>query len=118
MAPRTPRHHRVPCRVLLLLVVAALLGHVCALEGGHAHPFHVASSAGAAHAESSGSVAAHEASCEGLKPTFASPVLRLIGSRLLAVSCLTVAAPATAAGMVSVPVPRHALFVLHGALRI
>ena len=107
--------HRLMCQLVVLFALGTLLGHVCALEGGHAHPPHMASSASSADTHSGGSVAIHEGSCEGLKPTSTSSVLRLIGSRPLAVSYLVVAAPATAAGIVSAPVPRQALFVLHGA---
>jgi hypothetical protein len=117
MAPPSPRY-RARCRVVLLLALAALLGHVCALEGTHAHPPFESSSAGSADTHAAGSVAIHEASCDGLKPTSTSPVLPPIGSRPLAVPHAAAAAPASAAGIVSAPARRSVLFVLHGALLI
>ena len=106
-------------RLVLWLAIATLLGHVCGLEGAHAHGPHVASWASSADAHSAEPMAIHDASCEGLRPTSTSlsPDVGFLGTQPLAVSDDTVAAPVRAARLASPP-GRHALFVLHGALLI
>jgi hypothetical protein len=105
-------------RVVLWLAVTALLGHVCGLEGTHTHAPQVTSSASSADAHPAEAAAIHDASCEGLKPTSASPDAGVRSSQPHAVSDEAIAEPARAAQIASAPPRYHALFVLHGALLI
>jgi hypothetical protein len=102
-------------RIVLSLAVAALLGHVCGLEGEQVDARQAVSWAQSSNTQSGDAVARHGASCDGLKPTSTSPHVALPGTRPRGASEDPIAAPSGTAWMVFPPVRCHALFMVHRA---
>jgi hypothetical protein len=106
-------------RVVLVVALAALLGHVCALEIEAVHwPIE--------HTRSTETVPAHRgadtpdlhvASCDGVKPTSTGPLVSTIENRPMPARLARIwsRAPLAAAPLF---VPRPALFILHASLLI
>ena len=107
-------------RVLLPVALAALLGHVCALEPGAAHgPTEDALSTRAPHTDPGGEdPALHVASCEGVRPTSMAPLVSAIESEPMATGRLARIWSRPPLGASPLPVPRPALFLLHASLLI
>jgi hypothetical protein len=117
MVPWSPGHPLM-CRLVVLFAVGALLGHVCALEPNHHHLANASASIGSAGPDAGEPVAMEDASCEGLKPASAWPVLRAIDSPPLSVPGRAVPGSVRAGRAASALVPRPPLFLLHAALLI
>lgn len=108
------------CRVVLVVALAALLGHVCALETDAAHGL-------AEHARSAGAAPEHQgpeasdlhvASCDGIKPTSMGPLVSTVDSRPMATVRLGRIWPRPFLGVSSLAVSRPPLFILHASLLI
>ncbi len=107
-------------RGVLVVALAALLGHVCALESEAAH-------GPAEHAPPTGAVPArpgpeastlHGASCDGIKPTLMAPLVSTVDSRPMATVRLGRIWSRPSLGVSSLAVSRPALFILHASLLI
>jgi len=105
-------------RVLLLVALAALLGHVCALESGAAHgAIAEALSTRAPHTDPGGEdPALHLASCDGVKPTSMAPLVSAVESGPMATVRPARIWSRPLVGAWPLPVPRAALFLLHASL--
>jgi hypothetical protein len=107
-------------RVVLVVALAALLGHVCALETETAH-------GSVAHARSTDAVPGHSgedapdvhaASCDGIKPISMGPLISTVHSQPMARVRLGRIWSRQSLGASSFAVSRPALFILHGSLLI
>jgi hypothetical protein len=108
------------CRVVLVVALAALLGHVCALETEAAHgPAEHARSTAAAPAHPGGDASdLHVASCDGIKPTSMGPLVSAVDSRPVPTVPLGRIWSRPSPGASSLAVSRPALFILHASLLI
>ena len=107
-------------RVVLVVALAALLGHVCALETETAH-------GSAEHARSTDAVPGHSgeappdvhaASCDGIKPTSMGPLVSTVHSQPMATVRLGRIWSRQSPGAASLTISRPALFILHASLLI
>jgi hypothetical protein len=105
-------------RVLLVVALAVLLGHVCAPETGAVH-------GSAEHARSTDAVPVHSgeaapdvhaASCDGIKPTPMGPLVSTVHSRPMTIGHLGQIWSRQTLGASSLAVTRPALFMLHASL--
>ena len=108
------------CRAVLVVALAALLGHVCALEIEAAHgPAEHARSTGAAPAHPGQEASdLHVASCDGIKPTSMGPLVSTVDSRPMATVRLARIWSRDPLAASSLSVPRPALFILYASLLI
>ena len=111
---------RPRCRVFLVVALAALLGHVCALETEAVHE-------SAEHARSTDPMPGHSgqdapdvhaASCDGTKPSSMGPLVATVHSRPMATVRLGRIWSRQSFGASSLAVSRPALFILHASLLI
>ena len=107
-------------RAVQVVALAALLGHVCALETEAAH-------GSAEHARSMEAVPVHSgedapdvhvASCDGIKPTSMGPLVSTVHSQPMATVRLGRIWSRLAPGASSLAVSRPAVFILHASLLI
>jgi hypothetical protein len=118
---RRPSYRLLAGSGLLAVVLAILLGHVCALEiasahgpGGHAR----AAAAAAPHPDSGDEVPhVHAASCDGIRPT-STGLLSFADSRPMTTVRLTRGGSWLPRAASSLPVSRSRLFILHASLLI
>ena len=113
---------RLAGRGLLVVALAALLGHVCALEiaSTHGSVGHAPSAAeGASHPHSGNDVPhVHAASCDGIRPTPTGFLLSLADSRPMTTVHLAPGGSWLPRAASSLPVSRSRLFILHASLLI
>jgi hypothetical protein len=108
------------CRGILVVALAALLGHICApeIEGAHGPAGH-ARSTGATHSDSQKDAPdVHGASCDGIKPTTMGPLVSTVESRPIAPIDLGQTWSRPSLGTSFLEVSRPALFILHASLLI
>ena len=107
-------------RGILVVALAALLGHVCAFETEAIHrPAMHARSTGTAHSDSAKDAPdVHAASCDGIKPTATGPLVSTLESRPMAPIGLSETWSRPVLGASSLDVSHPALFILHGSLLI
>jgi hypothetical protein len=108
------------CRAILVVALATLLGHVCALESEAAH-------GPAEHARSTGATPAypgddapdvHAASCDGIKPASMASLVWMADSRPMATVRLGRMWSRPSLWVSSFAVSRPVLFILHASLLI
>ena len=107
-------------RGILVVALAALLGHICApdIEGTHGPAGHVRST-GATHSGSPKDAPdVHGASCDGIKPTTMGPVVSTVESRPTAPIDLGQTWSRPSLRTSCLEVSRPALFILHASLLI
>jgi hypothetical protein len=109
-------------RGFLAVALAALLGHVCALEIASAHGSvgHAPAAAeGASHPHSGNDVPhVHTASCDGIRPTSTGFLLSLPDSGPMTTVRVTRSGSYLPREASSLPVSPAQLFILHASLRI
>jgi hypothetical protein len=107
-------------RGLLVVALAALLGHVCALEPEAAHgpaaPARSTEAAPVHPGEDAPDV--HAASCDGIKPTSTGPLVSTLENPPTATVRLARIWSRDPLAASSPSVPRPALFILYGSLLI
>jgi hypothetical protein len=108
------------CRGLLVVALAALLGHVCALETEAVHgPVERAPSADATPTHSGHDAPdVHAASCDGIKPAAMGLLVSTADSGRMATARSGRIWSRSVPGVSSVAGSRPALFILHGSLLI
>jgi hypothetical protein len=105
---------------LLVVALATLLGHVCALEPEAAHGPAALARSTEAPPEHSGEDApdVHAASCDGIKPTSTGPLVSTVENPRMASVRLARIRPRDALAASSLSVQRPALFILYASLLI
>ena len=107
-------------RGLLVVALAALLGHVCALETEAAHgpAAHARSTEAAPVHPGEDAPDVHAASCDGIKPTSTGSLVSTVENRPMATVRLARIWPRDPLAASSLSVPRPALFILYASLLI
>ena len=107
-------------RVVLVVALACLLGHVCALETEAAHgPVgHTRSTFSAAAHPGREASDLHAASCDGIKPTSMGPLVSTVDNRPMTTVRRGRIWSRSSLGVSFFAVSRPALFILHASLLI